>query len=518
MKYTKKLLSLVLVLVLALALAVPTFAATITITNGVEGQTYNAYKIFDVTKSGQSYAYSIDSKLYNEDGDVTGDNPWFATVQTFATADNGMTLTPVVSSTKYNVSFTDTYTEAKAATLAQALNNAFLAMNPKPTADGSAKATGNAVTENGVSTTITVGEAGYYFVDSSLGALCILNTAADAVDVTEKNEKPSIDKTLVEDDGSKPEHNKTANIGDTVYYQITVTAGGAADTTYTVHDTMSAGLTLNRNFNITVNGEAVNAENYDIVYAGDKDEDDQLIITDGCTFEIEFHEDYTNTLAQGTQIVVKYSAVVNAGAQIGVDKNTNKAILDYGDSSDTSEEKSVIVIRAFDVVKTTSDGALLGDEEIGYAEFKLYDAQTNGNEIKLIYDSTAGYYRPAANDGEKVSYVNVLTATDGHLKVYGLAAGKYYLEETNAPKGYNVLENRKEVDLTNADCCLTEDALEDNTWTSGEGGIQVINQAGGLLPGTGGMGTTIFYTLGGVLVVGAAILLVTKKRVHDVEG
>lgn len=518
-KNLSKLFALALALIMAMALAVPSFAATITITNGVEGQTYNAYKIFDVTKSSDSYAYSIDSKLYNEKGDMTGDNPWFATVQTFASnPENGMTLDPIVSSTKYNVSFNEKYTggegtDTKAAALAQALNNAFLGMDSKPKADGTATATGSNVTEDGVATTITVDEAGYYFVDSSLGALCILNTATDTVNVTEKNEKPSIDKVIVDDNN---DHDTTVNIGDTVNYQITVTAGGAADTAYIVHDTMSAGLTLNKNIAITVNDTPVNSDYYTIVYAGDKGVDDKPIIKDGCTFEIKFNVDYTNTLDNGTKILVKYSAVVNENAEVGVDKNTNKAILEYGDSSDTSEDPSVVAIRTFDVVKTTSDGTLLGNEEIGYAKFKLYDAQTSGNEIKLIYDESKGYYRPAVNEGEKKDYVDKLVATDGHLTVYGLAAGKYYLEETDAPKGYNVLESRQEVDLTNTDNTLVENALDDSKWTN-EGGIQVINESGAILPGTGGMGTTIFYTLGGLLAVGAAVLLVTKKRVHDAE-
>ena len=93
MKYTKKLLSLVLVLVLALAMAIPGMAATINISNAVKGQTYNAYKIFDVTKSGDSYAYTMS----------TG-NEWFGDVQAYATPDHKLTLTQTSSdSTKYNV-------------------------------------------------------------------------------------------------------------------------------------------------------------------------------------------------------------------------------------------------------------------------------------------------------------------------------------------------------------------------------------------------------------------------------
>ena len=99
------------------------------------------------------------------------------------------------------------------------------------------------------------------------------------------------------------------------------------------------------------------------------------------------------------------------------------------------------------------------------------------------------------------------------MTISGLANGTYWLEETAAPAGYNMLESRQSITIEGANKNAT---VTEGVYT--EGGVQVINEAGTVLPSTGGMGTTIFYTLGGVLVVGAAILLVTKKRVHDVEG
>lgn len=470
MKYTKKLLSLVLVLVLALALAVPGMAATINISNAVEGQTYNAYKIFDVTKSGDSYAYTM-----------SAGNKWFGDVQAYATPDHKLTLTPTSSDpNKYNVSVQEGFDPGD---FAAYLNTKLSGK----TADATAKAESETVT-------ITVGTAGYYFVDSSLGALCILNTAADSVNVEEKNEEPTIGKEVTDEDKT------SASIGDTVNYKITVTAGGAADTTYVVHDKMSNGLTFNRDIAIKMNGSPVDEGNYDIVYAGDMGEDDQPIIKDGCTFEITFNQAYTASLEQGTKIEITYSAVLNENAVVGTDPNTNEAKLDYGDSTSTTTTTNTYTY-SFGLVKTDGD-----DQVITGAKFKLYDADKGGNEIKVV-KTAEGQYRVAKSDETGVEI------EAGNVTISGLANGTYWLEETAAPAGYNMLESRQSITIDGANKNAT---VIEGVYS--EGGVQVINEAGTVLPGTGGMGTTIFYTLGGVLVVGAAILLVTKKRVHDVEG
>ena len=89
----------------------------------------------------------------------------------------------------------------------------------------------------------------------------------------------------------------------------------------------------------------------------------------------------------------------------------------------------------------------------------------------------------------------------GKATVSGLAGKTYWLEETKAPDGYNMLENRQKVAFDTND-------LED---------VTITNLAGDVLPATGGMGTTIFYVVGGTLVVAAAVLLITKKRMHNVE-
>ena len=101
---------------------------------------------------------------------------------------------------------------------------------------------------------------------------------------------------------------------------------------------------------------------------------------------------------------------------------------------------------------------------------------------------------------------------DGGINIDGLAVGDYTLTETAAPQGYNMLDEPIEINI----------AKDGSVTTSIDSGavsvITVVNQSGSELPSTGGIGTTIFYTIGGLLAVGAVVLLVTKKRMHNAEG
>ena len=482
---TKRLLALLLTFVFAMAMNLSVFAAGINIGNAVEGQTYSAYKIFDVTKSGDdSYAYTISTS-----------NEWFTDVQAYDATDDNFELTAIAGdSTKYNVAVTEGFDAAAFATY----------LNSKK---GNKSAT---VYDDAESTTLTltVSEAGYYFVDSSLGALCSLLTTDSEFTLVEKNQKPTIDKTIV-DAGD----NNTAKVGDPIPYQIVVTAGGAADTAYVVHDRMSSGLDLDQDsFKIKVNDDDVPAANYKIEFAPDftsAPEDcpyyDSEAKTTDCTFEITFDQTYTSALTAGTQIVITYTATLNEDAVIGTDPNTNEAILDYGNTS-TPTETTNTYSYSFDLVKTDGENKVLTG-----AKFKLYDAETNGNEIKVV-KTADGEYRVAMADETGVEI------EAGQATISGLANGTYWLEETAAPDGYNMLESRVSIIIENENNDATVTDNLDGTFTYVSGGLKVENLPGQLLPSTGGMGTTLFYTIGGLLVVCAGVLLVTKKRMHDMEG
>lgn len=443
-KKMKKIFNYLVALALVFVQLLPVAnAASITIDKSVKGQVYNAYKIFDVTRVGNSYAYSIEST-----------NDWFAVVEDYAEEKETITLTQVGDTTKYVVDAS----KVDAADFAAYLNE----HKEGKTVTGTA-------TAEGTTTTITVSEAGYYFVDSSLGALCILHTAADTFTIEEKNAEPTIKKEVSQE---------SASVGDTITFTITVTAGGKADTSYILHDKMTEGLDLNAtSFTIKTGETVVSEENYEIK-TGDK-------VKDGCTFEIEFNKAYTATLEKNTVITVTYTATVNEKA-IVKSEVTNEATLQYGNTYSPKTEVTVVNFD-FDIVKTNE-----AKEQLSGAKFKLYDAKTNGNEIKLIKDGE--FYRPIKAGETAVEYIEA-----GSASIKGLEKGTYYLEEIEAPVGYNQLTERVAVQL-NADLTL------DNA-------IKVVNTTGSQLPHTGGMGTVLFITIGSIMVLGFGVLLVTKLRI-----
>lgn len=451
----KKILNYLIALALVLIPFIPVAnAATITINNSVVGQEYKAYKIFDVTKSGTgdsaTYAYSIDST-----------SKWFTVVKNYADTKGTITLKQVGSTTKYVVQVTN----LDAADFADYLNN----YKADKTVAGSTTA------EEGKTTTIEGLAAGYYFVDSSLGALCILHTATDSLTVNEKNAVPTVDKKVSQ---------SSASVGETVTFTVRITAGGKADTSYILHDKMTSGLTLNTNsFSVKVNGVDVandNNINYTIKTTGLADND--------CTFEIVFNQDYTKTLERDTVIVVTYTATVNENAIIN-SEDSNEAKVQYGNSSSQSSTQTVKNYD-FDLVKVDTEG-----ETLEGAQFKLYNAQTGGNEIGLIKVTENGstFYRPVKTGETAVDYIEA-----GSVSIKGLAQGTYYLEETKAPDGYNQLTERVAVTL--------------NGDLTGEKAIKVENTTGNMLPSTGGMGTVLFITIGSIMVLGFGVLLVTKLR------
>ena len=161
----------------------------------------------------------------------------------------------------------------------------------------------------------------------------------------------------------------------------------------------------------------------------------------------------------------------------------------------------------FDIIKTDSSMKVLNG-----AKFELYDAQTAGNKIDLVKVSD-GVYRVATATEKNAEGFTSAVIEAGKATVKGLDANTtYWLEETEAPAGYNKLAGRVEVKIENSN--LTTNMTGD-TWATDNGGVQITNKTGTELPSTGGMGTTLFYTLGSILVLGAGILLVTKKRMSE---
>ena len=482
-KAMKKLIAALLAVAMVCAMAIPAWAdggattGSITIDKAVSGETYTIYKMFDLNSydpTAGTYSYTVDSN-------------WKAFFATGAEGANYITLDANDHPTWVKGAKADEFAQ-KALAWAKTQNAITTA----------------ATSQAAGSTTVTFSSLalGYYLVDTSLGVLCGLDTTAPNVTIEEKNEVPTIEKTVKDSNDDWVDKN-TAKIGDTVEYKAVITVK-TANTNYVMHDTMTDGLTFNKDsVKVTVSGADVPTTKYTLSAPGTK----------GGTFSIAFDNNYIASLSANTKIEVTYNAVVNEKAKIDPDANENEAYLTFGNSQETTHDKTYTYLYQFDLIKFNgSNGKLLGG-----AQFKLYDAKTDGNEIKLVKDNTTGIYRVATATETPVAYIE--TVEGKTVKISGLDKKVYYLEETVPPAGYNGLTQRVTVDLSTGSKKVTTGYLNDGTYdeslASSIGGVAVENNAGTTLPGTGGIGTTIFYVIGGGLMVAAAILLITKKRMEN---
>ncbi|CZT55500.1 SpaH/EbpB family LPXTG-anchored major pilin [Solibaculum mannosilyticum] len=484
MKFVKKIASLFLALSMLLCLSTTAFAAdpttgSITVDKAIAGQTYSVYEIFGLesydTGSG-TYSYTI-----------TGDSDWYAFVTAGAGKDY-VTVKQYGSTNTYYVSWnTAKNTDADKVAFSQAAL-AYAKQN------GIQAAKQETVPEGQTSVTFSDLPLGYYLVDSSLGALCILTTTKPEATVTEKNAEPTVDKEVKEDSTGVWGDDNSADIGQIVEFKTTITVQPGAQN-YILHDTMT-GLTLDpASIQVQVNDADVDKANYTVTTTG---------LADRCDFEVAFTDAYVSGLAANTKIVVSYSATVDTDAVIGGNGNPNETWLDYGDDNHSTHDTTKTYTYSFDLVKTKDDDTILTG-----ATFKLYDSKTEGTEILLVKDAD-GSYRVAVTDEEKAHPVEIEA---GHVTIKGLDSDTYYLEETKAPNGYNKLAERIEVKIEDKN---NSAVVTGNTYENG--GVQVINYAGSQLPSTGGIGTTVFYITGGVLLAGAGLLLVIRKRMNAAKA
>lgn len=467
-KTFKKLFAVLLAAALVLAMAVPAFAETnapkgsITISNTVKDETYTIYRMFKLD------SYNAESNTYS----YTVESAWENFFKTGA-GRNYITLDGQNHPTWTAADENDSTTVA-------AFAKAALAWAADKKISGTKEtATGDTVTFSNL-------DLGYYLVDSSLGALCGLNTTNPNATIKEKNEKPEIKKEVQTSTGDWGDKNN-AKIGDTVEYKVEITVADGAQT-YTVTDTMSTGLTFNSG-SLKVTANDVVTTDYTLTPT-----------TNG--FTLVLPETYVSTLTKGTTIIVTYNATLNKDAVIDGDGNTNEVKLGYGNHQNTVPSKVTTKSYQFDLVKV--DGAT--KKLLNGAEFKLYDAENGGSVIKVV--PVAGGYRVA--NGDETGAVDTIKV-NGKVHISGLDKTTYWLEETKAPDGYNMLTERKPVSLTNGSNNTT---LTSSTWSEADHGVAVENNAGTVLPSTGGMGTTLFYVIGGGLMVAAVVLLVTKKRME----
>lgn len=474
----KKTLSVLLALVLLLALSVPAMAiggGTITIDNAVVGQTYTIYEIlylesYNATKGSEAYAYKA------------------------TTAWNSFINSDDIKGTYVDVDAQGYVTWVEGADAA-----AFAKLAQKYAVDNSI---GNQGSEKAETTTVTFEnlDLGYYLVDSTLGTLCSLDTTNPTVTIKEKNAEPTNVKTVEEDSTGAYGSTNDADIGQTVNFKSIITALAGAEN-YVFHDKMSEGLTFGAVAGVTLkhkdDTEAVTVAsgNYEV-----KTSD----LKDGCTFEIVFTQAFCDTLKAGDEIVISYTATVNEKAVVGGNGNPNESKLSYGDSSSatpttTPPSTTTTYTWKIDVLKYT----MKGDEEVKLADavFTLSKSIDGTDPIALISEGS-NVYR-VAKTGE-TGITQITTDATGAFTIKGLDSDTYYLTEITQPAGYNKLAAPIKVVIDD----------KGNVTYNGEytGTVKVENKSGAELPSTGGIGTTVFYVVGGLMVLIAIVLLVTRKK------
>ena len=463
---------------------------TITINNAIPKQTYKLYRLLDL----ESYSVNEDGQKENGNYSYKPASKWKTFLEGDGIKDVYFTFENGYASWKKDA---NVETFAKLAIEHANKENAVIEAEKTEVAP--------AATEGNNTSTITFKNLplGYYLVDSSVGSLCVLNTTNPNLTIAEKNGVPSVEKGVSNIQNGTYESTNNASIGDTVYFQTTITAQPGAQN-YVLHDKMTKGLTLKNDSIVVKKGESpVATSDYTLKTSG---------FIDGCTFEIVFVQTFCDGLQKDEKITVTYSATLNANAVIGNDANTNtnKTLLSYGDSQKTTEVTTNTKTFKMDVFKYTENrNDKTKKDGLADAVFTLKKVgKTNTiNFVKETPDEINGDIYRVAKTGETGTVTTITSPDSGKFTIKGLSAGTYKLEETKQPAGYNKLSGPVTV-VIDMDGKVTVGGTEVTQ-------VDVENKTGTVLPSTGGTGTTMIYLVGAVLVLGSGVVLATKRRVKN---
>ena len=484
MNRIKKLIVGFLVSAMVLGMAITAYAAsgTITISNANAGQTYDAYRVFDFVPADEENLATNSGGIYKLASKFSG-------LPSYTYDDDG---TSVAMSSFFTVGDNDILDTSGLATEedVKVFGRAVLAYAK---ANGIGNDGSTTATEDGVAT-ISVSEYGYYVVDSSLGSAVAVDTTKPDAAIAEKNSAPEIKKEVSGATNNSTIYNdhtgNDAQIGDTVEFTIAADLKRGGEN-YAIVDTLTPGLTL-----VDVQDSNISFSNGDLAYTIDNayvDENGNKGFK--ITFEGEPKADTTAT--------VVYQAVVNKDAAIASEENINEAFLIYGNGTETTHVTTKTMTYPLQI-KKIARGDNSGKVLPG-AEFQVI-REFDNSVVKLTKVSDTEYKVDPEGTVDAI-----VTVTETPVTVEGLNAENYVLVETKAPQGYNLLESSVTVD--GKEYKHAQQVTVSNTSKVGEVQTATVEDGTGLtLPSTGGIGTTIFYIIGGILVVaGIAYFIVRRK-------
>lgn len=484
---------------------------SITITGTTAGETYTAYEVLEYT--------AVDESLNN--GEFTDTHGTYKVtsewVEFFTSSEYNLSSYVTKYNDDYYVTGANDKTSAKELAVAiQTGSIKYIASHQNLTVAGSV------VAPEGTDTaTITNLPYGYYVIDSSLGAINSTGLTAPSVEVKEKNSTtPAPEKEVQENsavgqnfdlnDKSWGEWND-GQIGDTVTFKTKVTILPKT-TNVVLHDTMDASLSYNEDVAVYYAEDAAGTNVTETVKTK------AVAAKDGNGFTVSFATDYTESLTSVVYVTVVYTANITNAAEVNKGQ-MNETYVSYGNGGKTEYDRTYTYTYDINIVKQGDDGKALSD-----THFNLLAADQT-TVLKVVKNDDGVYTLATAKDTDNVTE-DIVTSSEGKIQIKGLDTGVYYLRETQAKAGYNMLTDDIKISIAGSVTDTTNHtAVGTITATYGENDsakignvsvkdnvLYVVNTTGAYLPSTGGVGTTMFYLVGGVLILSAVAAFIVKRK------
>lgn len=563
-KLVSRFMAVLMAMTMILSMSMTAFAAedpkgTLTVNNTVAGKTLDLYQIFTATKNGDNVAYTLNSayegffqsKISGAStltGEALSEKAYnYVKDQVGTDGSNGAAFAKDILDwiLKNATTVATTHTTANTTADTTVINNldyGYYVVYPLGATDTSTapgnekvKSVASLVSVTGIDATVNM-KSNYPTVDkkiipaqsgSGITIGAIVNGNWEGNHQMELDDENESEDTIAPHGATDEKKVGDFGIGDTVTYQLTSKVPdmtGYNSYTFKFSDTLSKGLDLKEVLsvkvgNTTLTAKSTGANTYALAY--DKSNRTLTVTLN------DFYNSYKNRT--GDTITVVYTATLNRDAVIGMNPNTNKAVVEYSNNPKSDgtgkSEPSIVDVHTFDF---TIFKYYLKDETqtgLANAEFELYKANEAGDAADTnakinIVDEGNGVYRQATADEAKATgftSAKIVSDADGKVLVKGLDAGTYYLRETKAPEGYNKLLSDIKVEIkpvydetTGKLTSYSVDYTYNGKTTNGAAitnktdspEVAVENKTGAQLPSTGSKGA-LMVTLAGIVLFGA---------------